>query len=100
MFSTPERFTDNGTIPPIQSMAMKKTSARKSLRQFLDTLEAKPKTDVRRFCATKSKRKATEMEVCCGTVYQSDSSIQKSINRSKNIFTIGLYNILRLWCLQ
>ena len=33
---------------------MKNTSASKSIRQFLDTLEVKPKTDVRRFCATKS----------------------------------------------
>ena len=58
MVSTPEVFTDNGPMSPIQSVTVKNISARKSLRQFLVTLEVKPKTDVRWFCATKSEHKS------------------------------------------
>ena len=54
--STPEGFTDNIPTSPSQSVTLKNPSARKSLRQFLDTLEVKPKTYVRRFCAAKSIR--------------------------------------------
>ena len=38
MVSTPEGFTDNSTMSPIQYMTVKNPSERKSLRQFLDTL--------------------------------------------------------------
>ena len=58
MASTPEVFTDNSTMSPSQYVTMKNTSAIKSIRQFLDTLEFKPKTDIRMFCAAKSKQKA------------------------------------------
>ena len=44
-------------MSPSQSVTTKKTSARKSLRQFLETLKVKTKTAVRRFCAAKSKQK-------------------------------------------
>ena len=53
MVSTPEEFTENIPMSPRQSVTVKNPSARKSLRKFLDTLEAKSKTAIRRFCATK-----------------------------------------------
>ena len=96
MVSNPEGFTDNSTISPIQYMIVKKYSARKSLKQFSEQLDVKPKTAVRRLCYAKSKIKEPYLEVCCGLVYQRVRYIQKSINRSKNIFKIGFYNILRL----
>ena len=58
MVSTPELFTYNSPMSPSQSVTVKNLSAIKSLRQFLDTFEVKPMTDVRRFYAAKSKRKA------------------------------------------
>ena len=39
-------------------MTVKKTSARKSLCQFLDILDVKPKTSVCMFCAAKTKCKS------------------------------------------
>ena len=53
MVSIPEGFTENIPMSPRQSVTVKNPSARKSLRKFLDTLEAKSKTAIRRFCATK-----------------------------------------------
>ena len=53
MVSNPEGFTDNSPISPSQSVTVKHTSARKTLKQFLDTLEVKPNTAVCRFCAAK-----------------------------------------------
>ena len=45
-------------MSPSQYMAVKKSSARKSLPQCLDTLEFKPNTYVHKVCDTKSKCKA------------------------------------------
>ena len=45
-------------MSPSQFVTVKNLNARKSLCQFLDTLEVKHNTDVRRFRAAKSKRKA------------------------------------------
>ena len=58
MVSTPEGFTVNRPMSPSQYVMVKKPSARKSLRQFLYTLEVKYKTAVRRFCAAKLNHKA------------------------------------------
>ena len=58
MVFTPEGFTCNSPIPPNQYIIVKNTTARKSLHQFLDTLEVKLNTDVLRLCADKSKRKS------------------------------------------
>ena len=58
MVSNTEVFTENSPMSPSQYVAVRNTSAIKPLRQFLDTLEIKPKTYVRRFCASKSKYKA------------------------------------------
>ena len=58
MVSTPELFTENSQISPSLSVTVKNPSARKSLRQFLDILEFKPKTYFSRFCVAKSKSKA------------------------------------------
>ena len=52
MVSTPEGFTENIPMSPSQYMTVKNPSAIKYLHQFLDTLEFKPKTSVRSFCAT------------------------------------------------
>ena len=58
MVSTPERFTDNIPMSHRQSETVTNSSARKSLYQFLDTLESKPKTAVYRFISAKSDRKS------------------------------------------
>ena len=42
----------------------------------------------------------SELALFCGPVYRIGRVIQKSINRSKKLFTIGFYNITRLWCLR
>ena len=53
MVSTPEGFTYNSPMSPIQYVIVKNPSARKSLRSFEDRLEVRPKTAVRKFCADK-----------------------------------------------
>ena len=58
MVSNHEEFTDNSPVSPSQSVTVNNPSAIKPLRQFLDTLEVKPKTAVRIFCVAKSKCKA------------------------------------------
>ena len=45
-------------MSPSQSITVKNPIAKILLHHFLDTLEVKPKTDVRMFCATKSNLKA------------------------------------------
>ena len=98
--STPEVFNYNSPMSPIQYLTLKNPIARKLLCQFLDTLEVKPKTDFLSFVPIDQSAKKSELGLCCGTVYQSHVSIQKSINRSKKIFKVGFYDILSLWCLQ
>ena len=51
--STPMGFTENSQISHSQYVTVKNPKERKSLRHFLDTLEVKPKTAVRRFCFSK-----------------------------------------------
>ena len=58
MVLTPEEFTDNSPIPPSQSVTVKYSSARKSLHQFSESFDIKPKTDVLKFCADRSKQNA------------------------------------------
>ena len=80
MVSTPEEFTENSPMSSSQSVTMKKTSTIKSLRQFFYILEFKPNTDVRRFCAPKSKCKS----IRTGSVLRSSISkrrIHKKINK-------------------
>ena len=100
MVYTPEGFTENSPISPSQYVTVKNPSAIKSLRQFLDTLEVKPKTYAHIFCGAKSKRKAIRsVSMLCSIIpkMQGFSKIDQPV---KNIFTIGFFNILRLWCLQ
>ena len=95
-----EGFTDNIPMSPIQYVNMKNKIAIKPLRHFLDTLEVKTKTVLSRFCAAKSKCKSTRAgSMFCSSIpnRRSDTKINQ---RVKNLFTIGFYNILRLWCLQ
>ena len=58
MVSTNEIGTDNSPMSPSQYVTVKKSSARKSLRQFLEALDVKHKTAVCRLGAAKSKCKA------------------------------------------
>ena len=55
MVSNLDGFTYDSPVSPRQSMTVKNPSARKSIHQFLDALDIKPNTDVRSFCANKSK---------------------------------------------
>ena len=100
MISTTEWFTYNSPMSLSQYATAKNTSARKSFCQFLYTLEVKHETAVHRFCSTKSKRKSTRAGNTLFTVYQRGRDTKESINRSKNIFTIGFYNILRFFSIQ
>ena len=58
MFSTPELFTDNSPILPIQYVIIKNHSARKPLYQFSEELYVKLRTFGSRLCADISKQKA------------------------------------------
>ena len=58
MIYTIEGFNDNSAMSPNQFVTVKNPIARKPICQFLDTLEVKSKTAVRRFCANKSNNKA------------------------------------------
>ena len=58
MVSTPEVFNDKSPIPYGPPVPVKQSNARKSIHQFSETLDIKPKTDVRRLCAAKSKCRA------------------------------------------
>ena len=57
MVSNPGGFTDNSPISSSQYVIVKNPNPIKSLRQFLDALGIKPKTDFRKFCTDKSKSK-------------------------------------------
>ena len=57
MVSTPEGFTYNSPMSSGPSVTEKQHNVRKSLRQFSETLDVKPNTDVCRLCADISKRK-------------------------------------------
>ena len=58
MVSTPEGCTNNSLITPNPSVSTKNPNARKPLRKFTEALYVKHKTAVRKFGASKSKRKA------------------------------------------
>ena len=100
MVSPPKGFTDNSPMSYGPSMPIKKNNARKSLSQFSETLDVKPKTDVRRLFDAKSKRKS----IISGSMiwYSLPKRIghKKPMDVLKELFTIGLYNILRLCSLQ
>ena len=66
LVSTPEGCTDNSLMKPNPSVSTKKTSARKPLCKFTETLNVKHKTAVRRFDAAKENCKATKkVNVLC-----------------------------------
>ena len=58
MVSTPGVFTHKSPMSLRQYATANNPNARKSLNHFLDTLEVKPKTAVRRFFADKYKCKS------------------------------------------
>ena len=55
MVSTREGFTVNIPMSSGKSISVKPPNVRKSLRQFTETLDIRPNTDLRRLCADKSK---------------------------------------------
>ena len=61
IISTPEGVTDHFPNVHMRSTPVKIPSARKSLCLFTNILNVKPKTEKRRFIATKSKRKAMKV---------------------------------------
>ena len=58
MVSTPEGFTEKRPMSSGPSVSVKQPNASKSLRKFLETLDFKPNTAVRRLCTDKSNTKA------------------------------------------
>ena len=89
MVSTPEGCTNNTPMTPNPYVSDKSSSARKSLRQFIDTLDVKHKTAVRRFDAAKENCKATKkVNVLC-QILKSATAIQKLTKMSDKTFTIG-----------
>ena len=53
MFSTPEGFTDNGTISPGFPVTVKNPISNKSLHKFSEVSDVKQKTDIRRLDSDK-----------------------------------------------
>ena len=53
MVSTPDKFTDNGSMSFVSYMPVKQLNTRKSLHRFSEILDAKPNTYVRMLCAGK-----------------------------------------------
>ena len=83
-------------MSPSQSVTVKQPSAQKSLRQFLDTLEIKPNTAVRRFCANKSKRKSIRSGsmFCSGiTKMQGHSKINQQVKQDLYNFIDNIYRL-------
>ena len=60
MVSKPEGCTNNSTMKPNPYVSTQNTSSRKPLRQFIETMDVKHKTNIRRFGAAKENRKATK----------------------------------------
>ena len=77
MVSTPEEFTNIIPITPKPSGYTKKSSARKPLHQFTETLDVTHKTGFCRFCASKANNKEIKKEMCCGRLFQSAVVIKK-----------------------
>ena len=59
MVSTTERFDDKITMSSGTYVPVKELNTRKSLHQFSETLDVKPKTAVRWLCTAKSNHKVT-----------------------------------------
>ena len=66
MISTPEVCTNNSLMKPNPYVSTKNPSARKSLRQFTETLDVKHNNAYRRLGAYSSKRKAMKEVKYCG----------------------------------
>ena len=77
MVSTPEGCTNNSLMTPNPYVSTKNTSARKSLRQFLDILDVKHNTDVCRLGAAKAKHKAIKTGNLLWSTFQSAVTILK-----------------------
>ena len=77
MVSTPEGCTNNITMTHSPYMSTKNPSARKSLLQFIETLDSKHNSVVRRFGAAKANCKAIKKAMCCVQSLKSAVVIQK-----------------------
>ena len=64
----------------------------KSIRQFSETLDVKPKTAVRKLCAAKSKRKSVRV----GSVLCSSMTKRRGRTKINECVKIDLYN----WIIQ
>ena len=85
MVSTPEVFTNDGTISPMKSTPVNKPSYRKSLCLFTNILDVKKKTDIRRVGAAKLERKAIKYGTTPWVLKQKqkrNSKINYQINNS------------------
>ena len=77
MVSNPERFTDNSTMSPSQYVTVKNPCARKPPQQFYTHYNSNLRLMSAGFVLINQSAKQSELEACCGPVYQSDSSKQK-----------------------
>ena len=100
MVSTPKGFTDNSPISPSQSVTMKHPSVRKPLCRFQTHWNSNLILISAGFVPLNQSTKESDPALYCGPVYQRGGDIQKSINRSKKLFTIRFQNSLRLCCIQ
>ena len=77
MVYTTEGFTYNSSISSVKYVTGKKYSASKLLHQFTEKLDVKPNTALRRYVLIDQIVIQSEQVVCCGLVFQNDSSIPK-----------------------
>ena len=77
MVSTPEGCTNNSPMVPKPYVYIKKSSERKPLRQFTETLDLKHKASVCGFSAANAKYKATQRPICSCQTLQMSAVMQK-----------------------
>ena len=96
MVSATEGFTDNSPISSGPSVPVKQPNVMKSHHKFSETLGVKPKIDVLWLCDAKSNLKSIIAFSMLWSNIPNQWGNTKSLNVLKDLFTIGLYNILRL----
>ena len=77
MIYTTEGFTYNSSMSSVKYVTVKIYIASKLLHQFTEKLDVKPKTDLRRYVLIDQSAIQSEQVVCCGLVFQNDSSVPK-----------------------
>ena len=71
MVSTTEGSNNNSPMSPSQYMTVKNSNAKNSLHQFLEALDVKHKTAVRRLGADELKKRQSYKVIICGQSFQS-----------------------------